>query len=158
MKLLCVAFLALPCAFLVPSRPAPAGGEPSLADLAWMAGHWSLDSAGATSEEVWLAPAGKLMLAMNRGVDKASGDTSFEFLRIEERKGGLVYVASPSGSGATEFPLADIGERFVLFANPAHDFPKAIRYELDSAGQLHARISPDEEGKIVGAEWAWKKR
>jgi hypothetical protein len=148
----------LPCTiFLRPSTPPPAS-DPTLADLAWLAGHWSSDTGSAATEEVWLAPAGGLMLAMNREVDKKKGRTSFEYLRIEERKDGPVYVASPSGRGATEFTLADFGERHVLFVNPSNDFPKAIRYELDSAGLLHARISPDVEGKEVGMEWTWTRR
>jgi hypothetical protein len=165
MKLLGLVLLALPCASLTlsltsslsPSR-ARGPGKPTLADLAWLTGHWSSDSEAATSEEVWLAPAGRLMLAMNREVDKQKGQASFEYLRIEERRDGPVYVASPQGRGATEFTLAGYGERHVLFVNAANDFPKAIRYELDSAGVLHARISPDAEGKEVGMEWSWKRK
>jgi hypothetical protein len=115
------------------------------------------DTDAATTEEVWLAPAGQLMLGMNREVGKKNGRATFEYLRIEERKDGLVYVASPSGKGATDFALADIGERHVLFASETNDFPKGIRYELDAAGGLHARITKDVEGQDVAQEWAWKK-
>ena len=158
MKLLVAALLLVPCTLIASSRETVEPEWPPLADLAWMAGHWVAETDAGTSEEVWLAPEGRLMLAMNRGVNKKSGKTSFEFLRIEERKDGLVYIASPSGRGATEFALVDIGERFVLFANPEHDFPKAIRYELDGSGVLHARVTPDAEGKVSGEEYAWKKR
>src|SRR5262245_58128314 len=123
MKLCLAALLLVPCTLLGSPRPASLPAEPELTDLAWLAGHWGDESDDASTEEVWLAPAGRLMLAMNRGIDKKNGNASFEYLRIEQRKEGLVYVASPSGRGTTEFPLADIGERFVLFANPTHDFP-----------------------------------
>jgi hypothetical protein len=159
MKLLLLAAAALASLSLLAVRPAPvpATGEPTLADLAWMAGPWASDKDGTRTDEVWLAPGGGLMLGMNRAVAKG-GHTSFEFLRIEQRKDGLVYVASPGGKGGTDFALMDFGERFALFANPTHDFPKAIRYELDAAGALHARISGDAAGKEVAMEWIWKKQ
>jgi len=158
MKLLLLAAPFLASLPFLAARSAPLRTEePALADLAWMAGHWASDKDGTHTEEVWLAPAGALMLGMNRAVAK-SGPTSFEFLRIEQRKNGLVYVASPGGKGATDFALSDFGERFVLFANPAHDFPKAIRYELDAAGALHASISGDAEGKEAAMEWTWKRQ
>ena len=130
---------------------------PALAELAWMAGHWASERDGVRTEEVWLAPAGGLMVAVNRTA-RASGRAEFEFLRIEQRKDELVYVASPGGRGATEFPLADVGQGFVVFANPEHDFPKEIRYELTKDGALHARVSGDPGGKEQAAEWTWKKQ
>ena len=163
MKLMILVASILAAPFLVSlpllaARSTPTRAEePTLADLAWMAGHWASEKDGTRTEEVWLAPAGGLMLGMNRAVSK-NEPTSFEFLRIEQRKNALVYVSSPGGKGATEFALADIGERFALFANPAHDFPKGIRYELDAAGALHASISGDAEGKETAMEWTWKRQ
>jgi hypothetical protein len=148
------ALLALPLLALDPSRGRE---EPTLDDLAWLAGHWSAEKNGTRTEEVWLAPAGGLMLAMNRTVP-STGRAAFEYLRIELREEGPVYVASPGGKGATDFPLADFGERFVLFENPEHDFPQRIRYELDAAGALHARVSGDVAGKERSEEWTWKRR
>lgn len=133
-----------------------ASDEPALADLAWMAGHWATEEHGTRTEELWLAPGGGLMLAMNRTTPQ-TGRAAFEYLRIEERKDGLVYVASPGGKGATEFPLADVGERFVLFENPAHDFPQRIRYELDATGALQAQVSGVVAGKEQAEKWTWKR-
>jgi hypothetical protein len=84
--------------------------------------------------------------------------TSSAYLRIEERADGLVYVASPTGRGTTAFPLADVGDRFVVFANPEHDFPQEIRYELTAAGALHARVSGTIEGAEQAMEWTWRKQ
>lgn len=136
-------------------RPAAPHG-PALTDLGWMAGHWASEVGGTRTEELWLAPAGGLMLALNRTTPK-SGRADFEYLRIEQRKDALVYVASPGGMPPTDFPLADIGADFVVFENPAHDFPKAIRYELTKDGALHARVSGDQGGEEQAAEWTWKK-
>jgi len=150
----------LACAALpltAPATPGPSTGEPKLADLAWMAGHWGGEVDGTRTEEVWLAPAGGFLLGMNRSAPK-SGRGEFEFLRIEERADGIVYVASPGGKGATDFPLSDLGQRFVEFANPEHDFPKHLRYELDAAGALHAKVWGDDASPEAALQWTWKRQ
>ena len=144
--------LAWVCAHGAPSLPPQ---EPTLADLAWLAGHWSVELGPVRIEEVWLAPAGGFLLGMNRTSPK-TGPGQFEYLRIEQRKGGIVYVASPGGKTPTNFPLADFGKDFVLFANPEHDFPKEIRYELTQEG-LHARVSGDAGGEEQAEELTWKR-
>ncbi len=145
-------------ASLLPLCPSPdfSPQDPRLTDFAWMAGHWMSEENGARTEEVWLAPAGGFLLGMNRVVGK-SGRGSFEFLRIEQRQAGIVYVASPGGRSPTDFLLADFGEGFVLFENPQHDFPRQIRYELHSSDELHARVSGDVNGKEESEEWTWKR-
>jgi len=142
---------------LLARAPASLPGEPELADLSWMAGHWASEVDGTRTEEVWLGPGGGFLLALNRTTPK-TGRASFEYLRIEQRKDELVYVASPGGKGSTDFPLADIGERFVLFENPEHDFPQRIRYELDAGGALHARVSGNVNGKEEAEEWTWQRQ
>lgn len=151
LPLLCLAFLS------APSAPGRVLQDPKLADLAWLAGHWSVELGPTRIEEVWLAPAGGFLLGMNRTAAK-SGKGAFEYLRIEERKDGIVYVASPGGRPPTDFPLVDFGKDFVLFANPEHDFPKEIRYELTKDGDLHARVSGDPGGKEQAEEWTWKRQ
>lgn len=46
-----------------PSEPQPVA---SLADLAWLAGHWRGPGLGGVSEEVWTAPDGGSMMGMYR--------------------------------------------------------------------------------------------
>ena len=54
-----------------------------LEDLVWMSGAWCRDDGDSSDDEVWLEPRGGLMLGMHREV-RASGETRFEYLRIEE--------------------------------------------------------------------------
>ena len=77
------------------------------------------------------------MLAVSRTV--ANGRvTAFEFLRIVERDGGLIYIAQPNGGAPTEFVLTDLGAKRAVFDNPRHDYPKRIVYELSADGGLTA--------------------
>ena len=112
----------------------------------WMSGAWRGESAGTRMEEHWTSPDGGVMLGMHRDV-KRGGKFSFEFLRIEEKDGSLVYLAMPSGRPATPFPLKTITKDRVVFENPEHDFPQRIIYWRDGK-RLCARV----EGKIGGKE------
>lgn len=122
------------------AMPVPARAV--IGDLAWLAGAWvgTRGTNGAISfEERWSAPKGGAMLATSRTVsrDKMS---AFEFLRIIERDGGLVYIAQPGGAAGTEFVLTEFTANRAVFDNPRHDYPKRITYELSAEGGLTATI------------------
>jgi hypothetical protein len=108
----------------------------SIGDVAWMAGAWGT----ATTEERWTPAAGGAMLGVSRTV-RGGKMTEFEFLRIVERDGGLVYIAQPNGRTPTEFVLTKFDATSATFENPAHDFPKMIRYVKKADGGLEASIS-----------------
>jgi len=116
----------------------PARG--SLTALAWLAGTWTGASGQTRFEERWTPPAGGAMLSVSRTL---KGDTmaGFEFLRIVERAGTLVYIAQPGGKPPTEFTMTTLSTDSVTFENPAHDFPKMIRYARLADGRLEARVS-----------------
>ena len=130
--------LVLLCGVLTQSGRSPA--RASIAQVAWIAGTWSGGANAATFEERWTPPAGGAMLAVSRTL-KGDRMVAFEFLRIVERDGGLVYVAQPSGRPPTDFVLTEVTADSATFENPSHDFPKMIRYAKRSDGRLEARIS-----------------
>jgi uncharacterized protein DUF6265 len=133
-------------ALLVALTAAPSAAQPakpraaSIADVAWMAGTWASADGKETVEEHWTPPAGGVMLAVSRTI--ADGRLAeFEFLRIVERGGGLVYVAQPNGRPPTEFAMTHSDDHSVTFENPQHDFPKTIRYERRADGTIVASIA-----------------
>ena len=84
---------------------------------------------------------GGAMLAISRTL-RDGNMSAFEFLCIVERNGGLVYTAMPNGrTPATDFTLTTIDESSATFENPAHDFPKMIRYTKRPDGSLEAVAS-----------------
>jgi hypothetical protein len=122
-------------------RPAARG---TLAQLSWVAGTWRGESGGMVFEERWTPPSGGAMLAVSRTV-KGDRMVAFEFLRIVERDGTLVYVAQPGGRPPTEFTLTALAADSATFENPSHDFPKMIRYVRQADGSLEARVSDGGE-------------
>ena len=111
----------------------------TIAQVGWMEGTWVGEAGGVSVEERWTPPAGGTMLAVSRTL-KNGRLAGFEFLRIVERDGGLVYVAQPGMKPPTDFTLTALTESSATFENPDHDFPKLIRYTKRPDGALEARV------------------
>ena len=119
----------------------PVPAKAAIGDLAWLAGAWvGTRSSGSSIEERWSPPLGGAMLAVSRTVNTSGKMNAFEYLRIVERDGGLVYVAQPGGAKGTEFVLTELSPTRAVFENPRHDYPKRIVYELSPEGVLSATI------------------
>lgn len=141
--------ISVVAAMLLPHAAAAA----DLESVAWLAGRWELRSEGRHVEEVWLPPAGGLLLGMSREVREGK-KTLFENLRIEERADGVFYVASPQGGPTTDFRLVKSEARRAIFENPTHDFPQRIEYWMDGE-QLAAKISSLDE--TSASEWRYQR-
>jgi hypothetical protein len=123
-----------------PHASAQGKARAAISQLAWLAGAWQGGDGRVTLEERWAPPAGGAMLAVSRTI-KGDRMVAFEFLRIVERDGGLVYIAQPNGRPPTEFVLTEASADAATFENPSHDFPKMIRYGMRPDGLLEARVS-----------------
>lgn len=117
--------------------PQPAAA--TIADVAWIAGAWGGQRGAASTEERWSPAGGGAMLGVSRTI-KGGRMVGFEYLRIVERDGGLVYVAQPGGKAPTEFVLTERGDQRAVFENPRHDSPQRIVYALSDDGVLTASI------------------
>ena len=82
---------------------------------------------------------------------KASGRTSFEFLRIAETPTGLSYFAMLGGKPVTEFKMKEVGAQRIVFENPEHEFPRRILYWRDGEA-LMARTEGMRGGKELSEE------
>ncbi len=136
----------------------PMGSETAaLEQLRWMAGHWTYSSAdGARVDEVWLPPAGGLMLGMNRFVPEGKHGL-YENLRVETRPdGSIVFVGWPQGQPPTDFKLTSASASRVSFFNLAHDFPQGISYWRDG-DELLARVDGIEQGVMRSMEYRFQR-
>jgi hypothetical protein len=127
----------------------PAAAKAAMDDMTWLAGAWvGTRGAGGQSsiEERWSPPRGGAMLGVSRTVSRGSM-RAFEFLRIVERDGGLVYIAQPNGASPTEFVLTELGSTRAVFENPRHDSPQRIVLELSAEGLLSASIGFAKGGR-----------
>ena len=136
------------------SDPAQAVG-PTIKDVGWIAGCWSVDRNGRHVAEHWMPPEAGTMMGVSRTV--AGGKTTeWEFLVIREGGKGLEYVAKPSGQAEATFTAAKASANEVAFENPAHDFPKRIVYRRDG-DTLTAAIEGPMNGQNRRIEFPYKK-
>ena len=144
----CVLAAALPLVVSASRHQAATAAAASVTidRLSWMVGDWTGTMGRASIEEHWIPAAGKTMLGLGRTV-AGERTVAFEFLRIEQRPDGLVYVAQPGGRPPTEFRLTKAEGQAVTFENPQHDNPKIIRYMKEGDATLVAEIDGDEKGK-----------
>lgn len=134
--------------------PMPTPAVATIGDISWLAGQWvGTRSSGSSIEERWSPPLGGAMLAVSRTVNTSGRMVAFEYLRIVERDGGLVYIAQPGGAKGTEFVLTEVGATRAVFDNPRHDYPKRIVYELSAEGGLSATIGQLKGGTPRRYEW-----
>ncbi|MBL9149382.1 MAG: hypothetical protein JNM94_11875 [Phycisphaerae bacterium] len=119
--------------------PMPTPAKAVIGDAGWLAGPWvGTRSSGSSIEERWSPPGGGAMLAVSRTINTSGKMVAFEYLRIVERDGGLVYIAQPGGGKPTEFVCTEVSATRAVFDNPRHDYPKRIVYELAADGSLRA--------------------
>jgi hypothetical protein len=110
-----------------------------LDQLRWLAGCWEQRSGQRVTLEMWMPPAGDLMLGASRTV--AGGATrEFEQLRLQAQGDRLVYTALPSGQREASFESTQISDSSLTVENPAHDFPRRIAYRRRGADSLVARV------------------
>lgn len=112
-----------------------------IAAVSWIAGDWTGTVGTSQVEERWSTGAGGGMIATSRTLRADGVMSEFEFLCISERDGTLVYTAMPNAGPATDFTLTKIDSESATFENPAHSFPKLIRYVKRADGGLDAMIS-----------------
>ena len=142
MRPIAVAVCAVAVVASTPVVPDAAGrtARATIAQVAWIAGNWTGMDGPSALEERWTQPSGGAMLAVSRTV-RGDRMIAFEFLRIIERDGMLVYVAQPSGRPPTDFTATKIESDSITFENPSHDYPQMIRYAKRADGGLDATIS-----------------
>jgi hypothetical protein len=120
--------------------------------IAWLAGCWERTAGGSMVEEQWMEPRGGMMNGMSRTV-RGDRAVAWEALRIIERDGALVYVASPSSQATAEFTSTVVSDTLVVFENAAHDFPQRILYRRGAADSLWARIEGERDGRQRGVDF-----
>lgn len=137
-------------AYVMPS-PSPADGWDHVALLE---GHWRQVKNGEVNEEVWLNNNANLITGMSRTVKGLSN--SYEFLRIENTKTGVLYLARPQGAKEdTPFLLTGSTPDQLVFVNPTHDWPMRIEYRRTGPDALEATVSglDPTKGKVLKFQW-----
>ena len=117
--------------------------------LDWMTGCWTHER--YDQREVWSEDLGGLKFGYAVNRDENGKVTFFEDLRIENRSGSAVYIASPRGAAPTEFVETERTGLSITFENPDHDYPQKITYGANRVA-LVATISTIDDDRVQS--WA----
>lgn len=105
----------------------------------WLAGCWELQRGNRTGFEMWMPPAGGIMMGASRTV--AGGKVvEWERLQLAEQEGRLVYTSLPSGQTEASFTSTVVTDSSFTVENLLHDFPQRIIYRRHGPDSLIARI------------------
>ncbi len=123
----------------------PSAGA-SIHDVEWLAGCWERRSGDRATLEIWMVPAGGMMLGASRTV--VSGATrEYEQVMIHEQDGRLVDTANPSGQAEASFTSTEVTDSSFVVENLAHDFPQRITYVRTGPEAWMARVEgPGPDG------------
>jgi len=107
---------------------------------AFLMGCWEHRQEARWAQECWTDPrAGQMMGSGRSGEGDKLG--SWEWMRIIRADDGSVsFLGSPGGAAPTAFGARQLTATTAEFANPAHDYPQRIRYEI-KGGRLEAEVS-----------------
>jgi hypothetical protein len=133
-----------PILAIVCAAAAAQAAAPGIESLGWLEGHWRTEEprpheVPSVTEEVWLEPVAGKMFGVGRTI-RGPDTLSFEFMWIEQAKGGLVFNAQPNGAAPTAFPVVRSGPGEIVFENPRSDYPQRVTYRRDG-DRLQATIS-----------------
>ena len=124
----------------------PLIGFSQVKEFGWLAGTWKLSY--KETYEVWKISADRKML---QGISfRMKGADSIITERVKIRKGQNSFYYIPDVAGDQQevyFKITSQSEKGFTAENPQHDFPKIIRYQLQTNGALKAEIEGD--GKII---------
>lgn len=133
----------------------------SVADLAWLAGHWHGTLAnGATFETHYTGPDGGMIASVSKEVKKGRV-VAFELEIFFEKDGRLIYQPHPNGKKSEHaFPLLhyDGTARRAVFENKEHDYPQTFTFEQPSPDSLVITLSgPGRNGQKKDIVYALKR-
>lgn len=137
-----------------PPAPQP---EPDLTrGLSWLAGCWELRRGDRSTTEIWMAPAGGVMVGGSRTT--INGVTrEFEHLRLTSEADGLVYTAIPSGQQETRFTSIAVADSGFTVENKHHDFPQRIGYQRRGADSVMAWIEGPGPNGVRRIEFRYRR-
>ena len=115
----------------------------------WLSGCWEQRSGNRSTIEMWMPPAGDLMIGGSRTV-VGGAVREFEHLRIGADGGKLVYTALPSGQQEASFLSVHISDTLLVFENLQHDFPQRISYRRRGTDSVVARVEGPRPNGVRG--------
>lgn len=148
-------FIVYSCGNSETAAPAEEKVESQLEKADWLLGRWENNSEQSKMSETWIKDGDEAYTAETYVV--VGSDTVFrEHSRLEKKGETLQCVISIPGENNDKpvvFTMTRQTDDMMLFENPKHDFPTAIRYE-QKGDSVIAEISGMQQGKPAKERFA----
>ncbi|RXK83414.1 hypothetical protein ESB13_15065 [Filimonas effusa] len=150
-------FLLPCCLFLMPGGASifKVGGLPGdgvrISELKWLLGTWQQKKSNGAIYESWQQIDDSTFYGKSYYL-KAADTMMLEVVSLEHRNGQLWYVATTMNQNDRKpvaFVMRSGTPSYLVFENPAHDFPTRITYRHLAADSLMAEISGRLDGKAM---------
>ncbi len=139
--------------------PGQSSAPATIADMAWLAGHWKGDGLGGRSEEIWSPPDNGVMMGMYRHI-KDDKPVFYELITLVEERGSLVLRLkhfNPDLSGWEE-KGESVSFRFVAKRDGFIHFDgMAFKPEGPDAVTVYVAIENRKDGTIREAEFHYTR-
>lgn len=114
----------------------------ALESLAWMLGKWRSESKRAFVIEEWVMAGASKMQGRGAFYDPDTQQLkSQESLALISMNQHIYYLAKPEHQPMpVPFELTECGKERALFANPTHDFPTSIEYQINARRELEVMV------------------
>jgi len=137
---------AIMISFLLSAAATGGGlGAQTIQPPVWLAGCWEQRIGNREILEMWMPPAGGLMLGASRTI-VGGAVREYEQVMLRAEGGKLVYTATPSGQPTASFTSTNVTDTSFTVENLQHDFPQRIIYRRRGADSLIARIEGGTRG------------
>lgn len=118
-------------------------GKDSMEPFHWLLGDWQMERKSGVMTESWgrvndSSFEGKSYMTSKEGVQKV-----LEEMQLICRQKTYYFISAVPGQNKelpVSFTVNDFSDKHFLAENPAHDFPRRIKYELIKQDSLHAWI------------------
>lgn len=128
-----------------------------LQQLDWLTGQWCAKGETSTTNEWWLPHTDGMMVGVNLA-SRPGKSPVYEYLRIEQTKDGVEYIASPFGKKEVRFKATACGDSWIVFENPNHDWPTKITYRLEAPNRLRATAEGPADEPSNALSWLFVKQ
>ena len=130
--------------------------DPPLSRARWMAGCWELSAGRRKIVEMWMPPAGNMMIGASR---TTVGDSvvEYEHTRMHGEGQVVVFTALPARQPQAEFRSIELTDSSIVVENLAHDFPQRVMYRRRGADSLVARIEGMRGGTLRGVNFPMRR-
>lgn len=127
----------------------------TLADVAWMSGHWRGEAFGGITEEIWSPPLGDSMMGSFKLVSEGK-TTFYEICQIVEEQGSLSFRLKHFNGDLTgweeknereEFPLVKVEKNAVYF--------DGFTIKRISENEIHMYVVISDEGETEEVEFKY---